>query len=144
MAFLLGTRLWHSKIAKWQSQNQRIFSKKLLQVLKEQLKCQVCGNGAQAEKVSWYMCLDEYLHCQSCFDRLSNSKWKLKKKIGKVISSDEHWYDSIFENYNSFVCFIMDFEVFKTQFINDKKIKYSIWRSVKGLKAVRHAYLTKP
>ena len=52
---------WHSKIAKWQSRNQR------------------SGNGPKAEKVSWYKCLDEHLHCESCFNRLSNSKWKLKK-----------------------------------------------------------------
>ena len=29
-----------------------------LQVLTEQLKCQVCGNGPKAGKVSWYKCLD--------------------------------------------------------------------------------------
>jgi len=55
------------------------FFEETLQVLKEQLKCQICGNGPKAEKVSWYKCLDEHLHCESCFNRLSNSKWKQKK-----------------------------------------------------------------
>ena len=46
------------------------FCDETLQVLKKQLKCQVCKSGPRPDKVSWYKCLDGHMICQDCESKM--------------------------------------------------------------------------
>ena len=48
-----------------------------LQVLKKQLKCQVCKSGPRPDKVSRYNCLYGHVICQDCESKMDPELWTL-------------------------------------------------------------------